>query len=321
MIIFTLTRIAGDPIAVYAGPQATAQQLAEITREYGFNQPIYVQYLYYVKGLLHGDLGYSVTAGLPVNVAIERFFPATLELAIYATLFSIIVGIYLGTKSAVHRNRPIDHGARMTALVGASIPSFWLGLVLIFLFYFEFGILGPGRLSPTIIQTYFPPNGNFHTYTGLLTVDAILNLNFPVFINAVEHLILPVITLGLVNTAIIARITRSSMLESMQQDYVKYARAKGLPENDVISNHARRNALIPVTTVAGLTLAMTLTGSVLIENVFDWPGVGRWAAQAALALDHAAVLGFVIFVAVIYILVNLIVDIIYAYIDPRIKLQ
>jgi len=320
-LIFSMTRVVGDPAAIYADPNMTREQLIAIRKKYHLDEPIYVQYIYFLQGVFQGDLGYSVIAASPVTVAIQRFFPATLELALFAMLLSLGGGIYLGTKSAVHKDKTIDHATRILALSGHSMPLFWLGLILLYVFYFQLRTFGPGRLDPILQQTHFPPVGSFRTYTGLLTLDALLNFDWEVLIDAVKHLIFPVITLGYGNMAVIARITRSSMLEVLSQDYVKYARAKGVPEPRVIVLHARRNALIPVTTVGGLTFALTLGGAVLTEVVFNWPGMGTWAARAAISLDHAAVLGFVMFIGAIYIVSNLVVDILYVYLDPRVRLK
>jgi len=321
MITFTLSRTAGDPVAIYTDPQMSAEQIEKIRDMYHFNDPIYVQYFYYLQGIFRGDLGYSVIMGIPVSEVIIRLFPATIELAMYSWSLAFVVGVILGTKSAVGKDKVIDHSSRVIAITGYSMPTFWLGLVLLFIFYFWFGILGPGRLDNLIYHTHFPPLGSFRTYTGLYTIDAILNLDWIVFFDAVKHLILPVVILAWGNLAIITRIMRSSMLEVLGKEFIKTAKAKGLSDKSVINEHARKNALIPTITAAGLSFAFLLSGVVMIEEIFNWPGLGSWAARSAISLDHAGILGFVLLVGAIYSFSNLVVDVLYVYLDPRIRLN
>ncbi|MFQ5909161.1 MAG: ABC transporter permease [Thermoplasmata archaeon] len=321
LLVFVLTRQIGDPVSLYVTPQTPPFLVEKIRAQYHLDEPIHVQYLYYLEGLFRGDWGYSRIAALPVTEAIATFLPATLELTIYAMILAVAGGVYLGSLSASRKDTSVDYAARIAALSGYSTPMFWLGIVLLLVFYGGLGIFPPGRLSLEVEQTYFPPAGNFRSYTGLLTIDSLLNANFVVFIDAVEHLVLPVFVLGYPNLAIISRIMRTSMVEVLEAEYIDLARSKGLSEKIVESHHARRNALISTTTMTGLVFAQLLGGAVLVEVVFSYPGMGMWVANASLALDHAAIMGFTLFVAMGFIIVNLVVDILYACLDPRIRLK
>ncbi len=317
VIVFALTRLGGDPAAMYITERMTPAQVAAVYEKYGFNQPEYIQYLRWLQGALTGDLGYSQTAHMEVLQAIATFFPATFELTTVAIIFAVLLGIPLGILSAKRRNEAIDHAARVFALTGVSIPVFWLGIMLQFVFFFYLHLLPIGYRSD-------PNTGIWNTIahpTGFYTIDSILAMSWPAFTDAVTHLILPGVTLSYVSMAIIARIMRSSMLEVLGAEYIKTARAKGLSDQVVVRKHAVRNALIPTTTVIGLSYGGLLGGAVLTETVFNWPGIGQWSVTAALNRDLASVLGFTLLAAVIYVLVNLIVDVTYAYLDPRIRLD
>jgi peptide/nickel transport system permease protein len=294
------------------------KQLADLPRIielYGLDEPFFVQYGTWLGQVLRGNLGYSKIVSMPVWDAIWHFLPATLELAMFATPLIILVGIFLGSKAAAHKDKPIDHGTRVMAIVGWSLPTFWLGLVLIMVFYAYFGA---GRLTPQM--DIVVNSAEFIRYTRINTLDAILNLNGAVFLDALRHLVLPVITLSVVNVAFIMRLMRSSMLESMGKGYVLTARAKGLPERVVVNKHARRNALIPVITVSGYLFAALANGVVITETIFNYKGIGWWAWQSAVNLDIPSVLGFALFNAGLFVLVNLIVDILYTRVDPRVRL-
>jgi peptide/nickel transport system permease protein len=267
--------------------------------------------------VLSGNLGWSQSLHMRVLDAIITRFPATAELVIYSAPLIILTGIYLGKISAVKRNTVIDHATRVMAIIGWSLPSFWLGIMLLAIFYGGLSIFPPGRLS--VWAENLVRSGEFKTYTGLYTIDAIINLNWPVFLDAVYHLVLPVITLTTINVALIMRVMRSSMLEQLGKMYVTAAKARGLDSKTVIDKHATRNALIPVVTLSGLLTAGMLSGAVITETVFEFKGVGYFAAHAAVQLDIPAVLGFALFAGILFIIANLIVDILYAYIDPRIR--
>ena len=256
---------------------------------------------------------------MPVGEAIWHYLPATLELAIFATPLIILMGIFLGTKAAARKDKPVDHATRVMAILGWSLPIFWLGLILIMIFYGYFtGLLPPGRLS--IQMDIVVNSAEFSRYTHINTIDAILNLNGPVLLDALRHLILPVITLSVTHVAFIMRLMRSSMLESLGKGYILTARAKGLDERVVVNKHARRNALIPVITVSGYLFAGLASGAVITETIFNYKGIGWWAWQSAVRLDIPSVLGFALFSAVLFVLINLVVDILYTRVDPRVRL-
>ncbi len=318
ILTFTIMRAAGDPVTAYlSNPErATERQIQEIIDKYHLDEPTWVQYVYWLKGVTEGDLGYSRIAHLPVSETLALKFPATFELSLTATMIAVLVGIRMGTVAAVRVNSWVDQTTRLVSLVAVSMPVFWLGLLLLMVFYNQLGWLpGPGRYS----SAEFNINDLTH-YTSLLTIDTLLNARWDFFVDAVLHLILPAITLAFASTAIIVRMMRSSMLEVLGAEYVRTARSKGLPEAVVIRKHARRNALIPTTTVVGLSFGGLLGGAVLTETIFTWPGLGQWSAQAALNLDTAGIMGFTLLTAIIYVLANLLVDITYAYLDPRVRL-
>lgn len=291
----------------------------EIIQKYGLDDPLPIQYIRWLNSVVRGNLGWSETAKTPVLDAILRRLPATLELALYASIPLVAIGIWLGTISATHHNGLIDHTTRVIAITGWSVPTFVLGIVVLMVFYGALDWFPPGRLSTWADQIVNSPD--FQRHTGLNTLDALLNGRITVFADALRHLVLPVITLAYVSWALILRIMRASMLDTLRQDYILTARAKGLTEKVVIKKHARRNALMPVVTVAGLVTLSLVNGVVIVETIFHYEGIGRWAAQAALQLDAPSVLGFALFCGVAMVIGNLIVDVLYAYIDPRVKLE
>jgi peptide/nickel transport system permease protein len=293
--------------------------LPDLIRKYHLDQPVYVQYWDWLVQVAHGDLGWSETAREPVAAAIRGYFPATLELAIYSFGWILLFGIWLGTQSAVHRDQILDQVSRFTSISGASLPTFVWGLLLLMIFYGHFGWFPPGRLS--LSADLYVRSGAFHPYTGLMTVDALLNGNLWLFWDAAKHLVLPVATLTYYLTAVLVRITRSSMLETLRTDYVRTARAKGLAEHVVVDKHARRNALIPVITLGSLLFVGLLSGVVITETVFNYPGIGQWGVNASQQLDIPAVTGFALIFAGLLVLSNLCADVMYAVVDPRIRLQ
>lgn len=321
LFIFAITMMF-SPIERASLYVTSARQMSDIPliiETYGLDQPFFVQYANWIGQVFSGNLGWSRVVGMPVWNAIWSFLPATLELAIFATPLIILMGIFLGTQAAAHKDRPVDHGTRVMAIFGWSLPTFWLGLILLMVFYGYFrGLLPPSRLS---IQMDMVVNSvEFIRYTHINTIDAILNLNGPVFLDALRHLVLPVITLSVTQVAFIMRLMRSSMLESLGKGYILTARAKGLAERVVVNKHARRNALIPVITVSGYVFAGMANGVVITETIFTYKGIGWWAWQSAVRLDIASVLGFALFNAVLFVLVNLVVDILYTRVDPRVRL-
>ena len=298
------------------------KQLADlpgVIELYGLDRPFVLQYGTWLGQVLTANFGYSKIASMPVWEAIWHYLPATLELAIFAAPLIILIGIFMGSTAAAHKDKPLDHTTRVVAILGWSLPTFWLGLLLIMIFYGYFtGFLPPGRLS--MQMDIVVNSADFIRYTRINTIDAILNLNGPVLLDALRHLVLPVITLSVVNVAFIMRLMRSSMLESLGKGYILTARAKGLAERVVINKHARRNALIPVITVSGYVFAGLANGVVITETIFNYKGIGWWAWQSAVNLDISSVLGFALFNSVLFVLVNLVVDILYTRVDPRVKL-
>ena len=306
--------VPGDPItAILSERQANNPEVrAALEERWGLDKPLPIQYVYYIGNLLRGDWGESISKRTPVAQELRTRVPATIELASYALAFAVIIGIPLGIVSALNHDRWPDHIARFITLIGTSIPVFWLGLLLLYVFFYRLEWLpGPGRLD---VGMNAPP-----TITGMVTVDAAIHGDWDVFAAAVKRLILPSIVLGAFAMGILARMLRSSLLASLGDDYVRTARAKGLGERSVVAGHALRNALIPTVTVLGLTTAGLLAGAVLTETIFSWPGVGSFAVSAAVKLDYPALLGVTLVVAIIYVFVNLLVDIIYGLLDPRIR--
>lgn len=295
------------------------QSLDDLVRKYGLDDPVHVRYFRWLKNLLRGDLGYSESANMHVTQAIKSRFPATLELALFAFVPVVLGGIWLGSIAAKYHNRWPDHFTRVFAIIGWSLPDFVFGLIVLMIFYGVLGWFPPGRLSPWADEIVL--TGNFVRYTGLNTIDAILNGEWAIFWDAIRHLIGPTITLSYLWWAFLLRITRSSMLETLNADYVRTARAKGVPERIVIRDHVRRNALIPVITVAGSMVLGLLGGVVIVETVFDYKGIGLLIATGAQQLDYTLVLGTTLFFGTLLVIVNLIVDILYAIIDPRVRLE
>ncbi len=302
--------IPGDPARLLAGDRASDEIVQHIRQQLGLDLPLWQQFIRYVQQLLHGDLGTSIRTGRPVLDDLRAFFPATLELAFCALLIALLVGVPLGVLSAVYRNRWLDHLVRLLALTGISTPAFWLGLGAIVLFYGKLNLLpGGGRLDDWLD----PPT----RITGFYLVDALLEGNTEVFMNALQHLILPATTLAFVHLGIVARQIRSAMLEQLSEDYIRTALASGLPKFTIVVRYALPNALIPSVTVLGLALGDLLYGAVLTETVFAWPGMGAYVVSSIQALDFPAVMGFAIVVSFAYVLVNLFVDLLYLWIDPR----
>jgi peptide/nickel transport system permease protein len=306
--------IPGDPAAVNLGQYAMSDPtiVAAYRHQWGLDQPIPIQFVDYLGRLLHGDLGISQQTHRPVLTDLRDYLPATAELAIAAVLISILVGIPLGIISAVHHRKLPDHLSRLLALMGVSVPVFWLGLVALDVFYVHFSWLpGPGRLDESLTAP--------RPITGLFTVDSLLTGNWTDLKSSLGHLVLPAIVLSGFSTGLFTRITRSAMLEVLGRHYIRTARAKGLVGWRVILGHALPNALIPTLTSVGLAFANLMTGAVLAEIVFAWPGIGRYAFQAATNLDFPAIMGVTLLIAFTYIMINLVVDILYGFVDPRIR--
>jgi peptide/nickel transport system permease protein len=314
VITFVISHVVpADPVLAILGGNAPAEKVDALRRELGLDRPLPQQFVAYMWGAVRGDLGRSLRTGRPVWQDIQQYFPATVELTFSAIFLAIVLGIPLGVISAARRNRVHDHAARVFSIVGVSMPVFWTGLVLMLLLYYRLGWLpGPGRLDLEILP---PPSR-----TRLLILDSLLAGNWAALGNAVGHLLMPAFVLGYVATATIARMTRSSMLDVLYQDYIRTARSKGLREGVVVLRHALRNALIPTVTVIGLVFGGLLEGSVLTETIFAWPGLGRYITTGYITLDYPAVMGGTLYIAVVFSVVNLIVDLTYAFLDPRIRL-
>lgn len=305
--------------------------LEGVIRQYGLDQPIYVQYWKWLVGtrdsvtgeirggILRGDFGYSRTASQPVIDLIKRRFPASLELAIWAVIPVVSGGVILGIVAAVNHNKLADHLARIFGIVGWSFPDFVFGLLMLMFFYAGTGWFPPGRISDWANQIIMSPE--FHNYTQMVSIDALLNLRLDIFWDAVRHMIMPVITLAYLWWALTMRVTRSSMLETLRQDYITTARSKGLSERVVVNRHALPNALMPVVTLGGGTVLGLLSGVVIVETVFDYRGMGSAFAAAAVQLDVITVLAFTLLNGCIMIVANLVIDVLYAYIDPRVRLD
>jgi peptide/nickel transport system permease protein len=290
-----------------------------IIKKYGLDQPMPVMYGKWLWNLLHGDWGYSLVGKVPVSEAIATRFPYTLELALYALIPVVLVAIWLGVTSAIHQNKFLDQFIRVVALIGWSLPDFVLGLFLLWFFYARLDWVGPGMVSLGFDRIMSDPNWN--NVTHMITIDALINGRLDIFLDGLKHLILPIATISFLWWAYLLRITRSSMLEVLRKDYIRTARAKGVPERIVINKHARRNALIPVVTVAGMTIIGLLAGTVIVETVFVRSGIGRFIAQAAQQLDYWSIIGAALVYSFVLVIGNLIVDVSYAVIDPRIRLR
>ncbi len=299
-------------------PPKTQAALDLLIKKYGLDQPLPVQYFNWLGKTLHGDLGYSKTAQQPVMSAILQYFPATLELALWSFIPIMVIGIWLGMLAATHQDKLLDQIARIFSIIGYSFPTFVFGLLVLMIFYAKLQWFPPGRLSEWATAIVNAPS--YHVYTGMNTVDALLNGRADIFFDALRHLFLPALTLCYIQWALILRVTRSSMLDVIRQDYVNVARAKGLRERDVINKHARPNAMIPVATIGGLLLVGLMNGVVITETVFNYRGIGFWVANSALQLDVISVLGVAVFEGALLVLANLVVDVLYAYLYPRIRL-
>ncbi len=308
-----LRLIPGDPAHLLLGEFASPQDVARIREKFGLDSSYPYQYWVYAKNLLKGDMGVSIRSGVPVSEEMFVRFLATVELSIAAMLISSFIGILAGVISSVRKYSIFDYFSMMMALVGISMPIFWLGLMLMYLFSVKFGILPMmGRFTMGL---------DYHSFTGLVIIDSLVSGDFQLFLNSLKHLILPAFTLATIPMAIIARMTRSSMLEVMSKDYIRTARAKGLSHRAVIFRHALKNAFLPIVTVIGLNFGLLLGGAVLTETIFSWPGLGRYVVDSLLARDYPAVQGCILFFAVIMVIVNLIVDSLYFYLDPRLRID
>ena len=312
-VFVLLQLIPGDPAVALAGDKASAEQVERIRREFGLDRPLPVQYAYFLKAAFTLDFGDSLRTHQPVAGELRQFFGATIELSVAALLIALAVGVPVGVIAATHRYTPLDYGSMTFALVGISTPVFWAGIVLIYLLSFRLGLFPIGGIIGTGVEL------RHITYGYVL--DSLLTANWAALRSSVHHLVLPATVLSTIPMAIIARMSRSSMLEVLGQDYLRTARAKGLAEQLVVTRHALKNALIPVVTVVGLQFGGLLSGAFLTEWVFGRPGIGRYVVTAIGARDYPAIQGTVMVVAVLFVLINLLVDLAYAFLDPRIHYE
>ena len=318
VITFVLSYWVGNPIALYITERTPDERIPIIMHEHGLDQPLYIQFFYYLRDIFSGDWGYSRTAHMDVTQAIATYLPATIELALVAMIIAVIVGIPLGIISATKKDKPVDHVLRVVALAGVSMPIFWFALMLKMIFFFQLNQMGlphlpeSGRFSIGYVDYGFGP-------TGFILVDALITGDIVLFFDALVHLILPATALAYLSLAVIMRMMRSSMLEVLKEDYITLARAKGLRERVVIYKHALRNALIPTVTVIGLAFGGLISGAVLTETIFNWYGMGQWSTSSIMGSDIPSISAFVLIVAIVYVSANLLVDMLYGSLDPRIR--
>ena len=313
IVLFFLTHLLpADPVRIALGADASVEQVQAYRDELRLDDPVWRQYLTYLGRLVRGDFGTSIISRRPVVDDLQAYLPATLELAVTSLIISTVVAIPLGVVAAVHRGRLADRVAQVLSLFAVSMPVFWFGVLLQIVFYARFGWL---PASDRLGSGFTPPP----TITGMYTIDGLLTGNFALFVDALKHLILPAIALSNINLAILARITRSSMLDVLSENYVVTARAKGLTERMVVYRHAFKNALLPIITIAGMRFGDLLAGAILTETIFSWPGIGRYAVYSISNVDYPALIGFAIVATLMYFVVNLAVDVVYAAIDPRIR--
>ena len=314
VLVFALTRIGGTPIGPYLEPGMTDEEIAALEERFNLDEPLPMQYLAWLGGVVQGDLGWSAVAAAPVVDVFRQRIPASFELGAFAALWAVTLGVGLGTFAARRRNRMGDQVAGVIAVGGASMPTFWLGIVLLIIFWSYLGWFPHGRSSPEIWASIPHP-------TGFYTIDALLAGSLAAMKDALWHLVLPALTLGYAAVGIVTRMMRSSLLEEMGKDYVDAARARGLPERLVVQRHARRNAFIPTITVIGLSIGIMFEGTVVVETIFGWPGLGSWMASSVLSGDQGTTLAFVIFTSVLFVTINMVVDVIYGYLDRRVVLR
>jgi peptide/nickel transport system permease protein len=311
VVFFMVRAIPGDPAQILLGQNATQEQVAQLRTQMGLDKPVILQYVVFLRDALTGDLGQSIVTGRAVTTELLVRFPATLELTAFAMLIAILVGVPVGVISAVKQYSILDKVTSVLALTGISMPIFWLAMILVVIFTVELHLLQfPGRLSSETSIT---------AITGLVLVDSLLTGNFAGFWDGLKHLIMPAVALGTIPMAVVTRMTRSSMLEIMNEDYVRTARAKGVVPWRVVFKHALRNAMLPTVTVIGLQVGLLMGGAIITETIFAWPGVGQIAYESVYRRDYAMIQGVVLYGALLFVLVNLLVDILYGVLDPRVR--
>jgi len=311
VVFFMVRLIPGDPAQIMLGQQATQAQVQQVRENMGLDKPIIIQYGLFLKDALRGDLGDSTVTGRPVTTELMVRLPATFELVAFAMLIAVLVGVPVGVISAVKQYSLLDKTTSVLALTGISMPIFWLAMILVVIFGVNLELLPfPGRLDPTTAIT---------SITGLVLVDSLLTLKFAGFWDGLLHLIMPALALATIPMAVVMRMTRSSMLEVMNEDYVRTARAKGVVPWRVIVKHALRNAMLPTITVIGLQVGLLLGGAIITETIFSWPGIGLYTYTSISSRDYASIQGVVLYGALLFVLINLLVDILYAVLDPRVR--
>ena len=313
IVFIIMSVVPRNPAVAMSGSRATPEQVEKFNERWGLDRPIPVRYLEFYQYLFKGDLGTSIRTERPVVTEIKNFFPATLELATFAIIISLVIGVPLGILSAIKRDKIIDQFTRVLSLIGVSTPNFWLGLILLIIFYYFLGWAGPCRISSAeLAPTHI---------TGLFLIDSIIELNWASFIDSLKHLVLPAFALGFFGIGIVTRMMRSSTLDVLNKDFVKAARSRGLSISKVMLRHVLKNAFIPVITIIGILYGSYLAGVIVIEVVFGWPGLGSFAYTSILKADSPAIMGVVLVISLFYSMINLFVDIIYRYLDPRIGFE
>lgn len=313
-LVFGLTRLGGTTIGPYLEPGMTDEEIAALEERFNLDEPVPMQYLAWLGGVVRGELGWSAVAAAPVTEVFPKKIGASVELGVAAALWAVTLGVGLGTFAARRHNRLPDQLTSVFAVGGASMPTFWLGLILLIIFWSYLGWFPNGRSSPEIWNSIPHP-------TNFYIIDSLLAGSFRALMDALWHLVLPALTLGYTAVGIVTRMMRSSLLEEMGKDYVDAARARGLPENLVVRRHARRNAFIPTITVIGLSIGITFEGSVVVETIFGIPGLGKWVADSVLSGDQATTLAFVIFTSILFLTINMAMDVTYGYLDRRVVLR
>jgi peptide/nickel transport system permease protein len=313
LITFSLSHLVpADPARMIAGPRASRSAVQKIREQYGLDDPVWKQYVDYVDGVLHLDFGTSFTSRKPVKEDMQKYLPATIEMGLYAFILATVIGIPLGVASAVKRDSLVDHVSRFVSISGLALPVFWLALMIQFVFFGKLGWFPDGQRLPSDMD---PPR----QITSLYVVDSLLTANWTTFWSSIHHLILPVLVLAYGSLAVVTRMVRGSMIEVMSQDYIRTARAKGLARNTVVIRHALKNALLPTVTSLGLQVGLLFSGAFLVETVFSWPGIGRYTVQAVQQIDYNAIMATTLVIAFIFVLMNLVVDVFYLFLDPRIS--
>ena len=318
IITFFISRVVpSNPAAKWVGPHPTQEQIAKARIKLGLDEPLYVQYLRYMEDLLHGDFGTSVRTHQPIIEDLKIYLPATLELVVVGTIMALVIGIPFGVISGAKKNSLVDHLSRLLAIAAVSVPVFWMALLLQLLFFGKLGILPLGGRVDNAITIYHPvPH-----ITGFYLIDTVVTGNWPAFRNSLVHIILPAFCLGAFATGLTIRMTRSTMIEVLEEGYITAARAAGFPERTILFRLALKNAIIPTLTVVALSFVYAITGAILVEVIFSWPGLGRYVTEAILGVDFPVIMAVTLVVTVLYVFINLFMDLLQAYLDPRVSLD